>query len=268
MEFANVGDIATTIFSRMVIQGINPQADQNNPEPCECGKPVTLCETKSELIGHFKVYPKECEECKKKAYNLFLLQRESENYELARSKCDGNQNRKVKTKDHYPHWKDMDDKAFSQKQVTQYMVDVLDGNAASAFIYGPTGTGKSYLMKVLTNELVELKRSVCFIRAVDLALSLRKRGGGIDLTELINDLKSVETLIIDDFGTQKNTEFIREVIFSIFDYRYEQSKRTIVTSNLVLDDIEDEDKRLASRMRDSYWMKQILLKSDDMRIKF
>ena len=71
--------------------------------------------------------------------------------------------------------------------------------------------------------------------------------GGIN--ELVNELKRVPILILDDFGGESNTNFIRdEVLLPILQYRMVNKKPLFITSNLdekgILDHLSESTKEI------------------------
>ena len=46
-------------------------------------------------------------------------------------------------------------------------------------------------------------------------------------------------LIIDDLGMERNSEFVREQVFSVIDSRYRSQLPMIVTTNLSLEELKD-----------------------------
>ena len=55
---------------------------------------------------------------------------------------------------------------------------------------------------------------------------------------LLDSLGDYDLLIIDDLGTERNTGYTMEQMFSIVDSRYRSGKPLIVTTNLTLDELK------------------------------
>jgi len=230
----------------------------------ECSREVKTIKTESQQYGTFAVFPGLCNECRKQHRDKMEADAKFQEFILRQSKCSGYQNRQVKHVGIFPRWKDLRDHK-NQAQFIDLIQSILDGKHNSGFIFGSTGTGKTYLAKMLANELYELNKDFAFIKAVDLTLILRKETMGDSYREVLAQWSSVPILIIDDFGTQKNTDFTREFMFSIIDKRYEARLTTVITTNLVIDDIEKDDRRLSSRLLDKDWMRQIKIVGADLR---
>lgn len=65
----------------------------------------------------------------------------------------------------------------------------------------------------------------------------------------MDDLKNYELLVIDDLGTEKQTDFVQEVIYELIDHRYNYLRKTLITSNYSLKEISSKyHARIASRI--------------------
>ena len=53
-----------------------------------------------------------------------------------------------------------------------------------------------------------------------------------------NEIRNASLLVLDDFGTQNATGWAQEKLFQILNYRYINKLPLVVTTNLLLDEIE------------------------------
>ena len=102
------------------------------------------------------------------------------------------------------------------------------------FVSGTVGTGKSYNCTALANSLVGKGKKVAYVKAANFFNDLKSRytdfSDGIDT--LINRIKNVEYLFLDDLGSEAVSEFVRDdVLFRLLDYRMENRKMTVFISN-------------------------------------
>lgn len=107
------------------------------------------------------------------------------------------------------------------------------------YIHGDCGTGKTHIAYALAKEAEEvLKLNVRFYNILDLMRHLKK-----DFSEENKYLSEENTnfgkllafsglLILDDFGTEKLTEWVEESLYLIINKRYENVYPIIFTSNL------------------------------------
>lgn len=117
------------------------------------------------------------------------------------------------------------------------------------YVYGECGQGKSYIVAYLAVELANKGIDVAFVYYPDLVRQIKSMvlTGGIN--ELVNELKRVPILILDDFGGESNTNFIRdEVLLPILQYRMVNKKPLFITSNLdqkaILDHLSESSKEI------------------------
>ena len=98
--------------------------------------------------------------------------------------------------------------------------------------WGDVGTGKTYLAACIANALIEQEVSVRMLNFSHILNS-----GFETRNELLEDICRCSLLIIDDFGSERETEYGLETIHSVLDARYNCGKPMIVTTNLPLQNI-------------------------------
>ena len=101
------------------------------------------------------------------------------------------------------------------------------------YLYGTYGCGKSYILSFLANQLGLKGIDVAYVYYPDFVRKVKgmiKEGG---INELVDELKKMPVLFLDDFGGESNTEFIRdEVLLPILQYRMVNKKPIFISSNL------------------------------------
>ena len=115
------------------------------------------------------------------------------------------------------------------------------------------GSGKTMLATAIANELINTyKEFVKFATSLDILDEIRRtyrHKDEEDESKLLYDLASVKYLVIDDFGTEKVTDWVGEKFYQIVNNRYINKKVTFFTSNHNLETI-DYDERITSRIRE------------------
>lgn len=146
---------------------------------------------------------------------------------------------------------------------------LLDGGRETGlYIYGNTGTGKTWLSLCTANEAGKRGLSVLYFSADDffriLADSdLRDHDRISDANETI---LGCDLLIIDDLGTELANSYTATALFRTINSRILQKKSTIISSNLSLADLRARyTERISSRIISDYAL--IRLIGDDIRIQ-
>lgn len=107
---------------------------------------------------------------------------------------------------------------------------------------GTVGTGKTYLAAAIANALMEKEFQVLFLVVPDLLDELRatydRRTETTEL-DLLDTARGIPILILDDLGAHNYTEWTRNRLYSIVNYRLNQQLPTVITSNLSLQEMEE-----------------------------
>lgn len=108
-------------------------------------------------------------------------------------------------------------------------------------LYGPVGTGKSFTAACIGNYLLDNAKPVIMTSFVKILQDIWEN----DIeAEYITILNSASLLIVDDLGTERETDYALEKVYNIIDSRVRANKPMIITSNLELNDMmECEDIR-------------------------
>lgn len=94
------------------------------------------------------------------------------------------------------------------------------------YIYGDFGNGKTTITKAIANELMEREYIVCMYPC---NIAIDKFNDYPDFKAKVRDC---DLLILDDFGSNRMTDYQIERLQNLIDYRYEIKKPLIVTTNV------------------------------------
>ena len=132
------------------------------------------------------------------------------------------------------------------------------------FLQGGAGCGKTHLAAAAANYAVDLGVPTLFLTVPDLLDTLRASFDSEDTTfeQRFEEIRSAQLLVLDDFGTQNASGWAREKLFQIMNYRYINKLPTIVTTNLLLSEI---DERIRSRLADPELVTQVRILAPDYR---
>lgn len=100
------------------------------------------------------------------------------------------------------------------------------------FLYGPPGTGKTHLAAAIVNARLEKGMHAVFVTVPELMADIRCTiGRGHDTSRLLEIVKDVDLLVMDDMGAERLTDWVIEQLFDLINARSMRKKQTIVTSN-------------------------------------
>ena len=144
------------------------------------------------------------------------------------------------------------EKAFAR--VMDYIMNWQENKEAGRGLYfcGDVGTGKTHLAVAVMNELMTRKRvPALFVTVPEFLDNLRETYmiPGRDLDEWMDTVKNADLLVLDDLGSERPTEWVRERIFVIVNHRYREALPTLFTSNIGPKDLASQlGERTASRI--------------------
>lgn len=118
------------------------------------------------------------------------------------------------------------------------------------FLNGGVGIGKTYAVSSLANELMDNGTGVICTSINSLLRRFKDNySNGVSENTILKDISNAKLLILDDLGTEQNTEWFSSIFYEIIDTRYRSNKPLIVTSNLSIEQIENRyHKRVNSRI--------------------
>ena len=131
---------------------------------------------------------------------------------------------------------------------------------------GGYGCGKTHLAAAIANHRLSQGSPVLFVNTPDLLDHLRAAynpnvPGGYD--QRFDEVRNAPLLILDDLGTQSNTEWAQEKLYQIFNHRYNARLPTVITTNVELESVEI---RIRSRMVDPSLVRIVHISAPDFRL--
>ena len=149
-----------------------------------------------------------------------------------------------------------DDKSRSEilKAMKKFKDEYLKNpNIKGIYLHGNFGSGKSYLISALFNDLAKKDIKSVIIHTPELIRSI-KDSFDTDYSERFNEVMTAPLLLLDDIGAEYLTAWSRdEVLEPIFQYRMDNELPTFFTSNYSIDELEkkfiiNNDKMKAKRL--------------------
>lgn len=119
---------------------------------------------------------------------------------------------------------------YAKKFISNYIKDnYMDG----LFLHGTYGSGKTYLLSAIGNALALKGIKVSIVFFPELCRELKRTMFKDDSENIINYLKNVDVLLIDDLGAECLTSYIRDdVLGPILNYRWSMHLPFFIASNL------------------------------------
>ncbi len=115
-----------------------------------------------------------------------------------------------------------------------------DPHIKGLYLYGSFGSGKTYMVSALLNELSKETYGVVIVYYPELLRSLKESFENNDFSSKINNITTAKLLMLDDIGAETVTSWNRdEILGTILQYRMDNKLPTFFTSNLTLKELEN-----------------------------
>ncbi|MFB6467733.1 primosomal protein DnaI [Cytobacillus sp. Hz8] len=107
------------------------------------------------------------------------------------------------------------------------------------YLHGPFGTGKTYILGAIANELAERKVSSLIVYVPEFLREIKSSIGEDNLNQKIDLIKKAPVLMLDDIGAESMTSWTRdEILGTILQFRMMEKLPTFFTSNFNFKDLE------------------------------
>ena len=133
------------------------------------------------------------------------------------------------------------EKAILAAEIIKNCRSILNGQSSrGVYVYGPTGTGKTYLMGSIYNYFKQNGKEPTILYYPEFIRKIKSKISDNSYDLYIDLVRDEEILIIDDIGAENITEFIRdEVLGPIINHREAEKLPTFFSSNLSIDDLSE-----------------------------
>ncbi len=129
----------------------------------------------------------------------------------------------------------------------QFVLEYLNKRQARGIMFsGVVGSGKTYLSAAIANALLAKGVQVLFLVVPDFLDELRatyhreqSSDSSADDVALLRDARQVEVLVLDDVGAHNYTEWTRNKLYTLLNYRLNYQLPVIITTNLQPKDLDD-----------------------------
>lgn len=138
----------------------------------------------------------------------------------------------------------VDDKSRVEviKYINDYIKNYNKDRLKALYLTGSFGSGKTYLIGALFNELAKQNVSSVIVYFPEFLRTLKSSFNDIEnsYNERFNYVKNAKLLLIDDIGAENLTTWGRdEILGTILQYRMQENLPTFFTSNLNMKELEE-----------------------------
>lgn len=149
-------------------------------------------------------------------------------------------------------------------KIYRYISDIVNfvDKGYNALFYGDKpGTGKTYsgvmllnhyIYKICLTDRFDFENPLAlFVDYAELMDEIRYSDDGDYINNMVERIKNVPLLLLDDVGAGTMSDFVREQTFLIINYRFNHNLSTIITTNYTVNNLPQENvlgKRITSRI--------------------
>ena len=134
---------------------------------------------------------------------------------------------------------------LAYQAATKFTAEFLkDPHLDGLMLTGDVGSGKTYLASSIANVLLAKGQRVLFIVVPDLLDQIKatfdpdRNAWEYSEYELMEAARQIPLLILDDLGANNYTDWSRNRIYSIVNYRLNHQLPVIITTNITPEDLE------------------------------
>lgn len=135
----------------------------------------------------------------------------------------------------------IDDEPMRRESIMcrRYAENLLQMGGMGLLLYGGVGTGKTFLAAAMCNAVIDRYFRARMTSIPALVNEMRRESfseSGSTLAELTEDL-----VVIDDFGVERETDYMVEQTYKLIEARIESGKPMVVTTNLNPKDFKSQN---------------------------
>lgn len=117
--------------------------------------------------------------------------------------------------------------------------DEMRSMGQGILLWGECGTGKTYHAACVANALIDAGYSAIVTNFSRIINTIQGMNEGKQ--EYLDSLNRCSLLVFDDLGIERETEYMREQVYNIIDSRYRAGRPMIITTNLSIKELKNQD---------------------------
>jgi DNA replication protein DnaC len=126
----------------------------------------------------------------------------------------------------------------------------FNNNSKWLFIYGTYGTGKSFYAACIANALIDKGYTVRMGTGADYEAEIF---AAQDKAAAYQKLLDYDLLILDDFASERKSDYMFEVLYNIINDRYNAKKPIVFTSNMTTEETGNPTDPRIRRIMSRIW---------------
>lgn len=127
-------------------------------------------------------------------------------------------------------------KAYADDAIAKYL------SGENLLLIGNFGTGKTMLMSILCEELICNYRLNCrYFNAVEMLYKIKNTFGSwskISTEDILKKFRDPDVLFIDDIDKLNPTDYVKELMYGIVNYRVEKLLPIVVSANSSIEELD------------------------------
>lgn len=148
---------------------------------------------------------------------------------------------------------------------SQYFIETFNHQYENLLFYGNAGTGKTFLTHCIAKSLLDKGNLVIYKTSEDLLKALKQVKFEKDY-EQEDILINCDLLIIDDLGTEPDSDFSRTEFYNLLNKKLMKKKKMIISTNFTIEQLMKRySERITSRLFGNFTVHKFY--GDDIRIK-
>lgn len=139
--------------------------------------------------------------------------------------------------------KDIDETAERKQALRKYVDFIKGGYSGWIYLTGGMGSGRSFFSALISVDGANRNLGpICYLNCANRFrelsdLSFNKKGN--DFQDCLDKYSQVPILVLDDFGNEFKTDYIRDaILYPILSYRASKNLFTIITSDFSINEIK------------------------------